>query len=454
MQANTVDTLSFFGHSFQTKAVTTLLTDISFLSSVEDIVEPDFFENDANKWIVRIIKEYYQEYGTTPTLDVFAIKRKELDSDILKETIKIELKSAYSSVDAGDLDFVKKEFREFCKNQKLKSAIVTSVDLLKLGQYDDIKLRIDAALNSGDDTDIGHSYVAEFQDRMENIARETVATPWEVINDIMDGGLGPGELGCVVAPSGIGKSWFLQKIGADCLNRGFTVAHYTLELAEKYTGKRYDSILAGVETQKLPDYQDRLKGIIDNLTGEVIIKYYPTKTASSRTIEAHVNKLVLMGKRPDIILIDYADLMKPSGKVADKKYEELGNLYEELRGISGELGIPIWTASQANRDSIEKEIIQANSIADSYQKVMTADFVMSVSRRAKDKVSDTARVHIVKNRFGPDGMTFPTTMDASFGKIEIHDPNSSTGIITSKQSAKGQELEKQILKKKFNELMD
>jgi hypothetical protein len=121
--------------------------------------------------------------------------------------------------------------------------------------------------------------------------------------------------------------------------------------------------------------------------------------------------------------------------------------------MSGELEIPIWTASQTNRSAIDSEVIEADKIADSYAKVMNADFIMSWSRKSKDKLNDTARAHIMKNRFGPDGITFPCKMNTNTGYIEVYDSTSPDGVIATKQSASGQLETKKLLHKKYVENM-
>jgi hypothetical protein len=121
--------------------------------------------------------------------------------------------------------------------------------------------------------------------------------------------------------------------------------------------------------------------------------------------------------------------------------------------MGGEYAIPIWTASQATRGSINEEVIEADKIADSYAKVMNADFIMSISRKASDKLNNTARLHIMKNRFGQDGITFPCKMDTYKGFIEVYDAKSSDGIIAQKEAGDGKIMEKQMLFKKYAETM-
>jgi hypothetical protein len=171
------------------------------------------------------------------------------------------------------------------------------------------------------------------------------------------------------------------------------------------------------------------------------------------TIRAHIENLISNKMKPDIMLIDYADLMRSAEK-SDSRHEELGQIYKELRGLSGDLNIPCWTASQTQRSSIQDEIIQADKIASSYEKIMNADLVISLSRKLEDKANHTGRAHLMKNRFGSDGITLPVYMNTGIGRIEIYDENSSKGILLKKQMQAGETMLRNTLKKKFQELQD
>jgi replicative DNA helicase len=305
-----------------------------------------------------------------------------------------------------------------------------------------------AASKVGVENDLGLDYIDNFELIMDDVKRNSVSTGWDVIDELMDGGLGPGELGVVMAPSGIGKSWFLAKIACAAVQKGMNVLHYTLELSESYVGQRYTTILTGIQTSEHKERKEEIIRKIKNIPGRVRIKYYPPQFASSKTLSAHIEKLRASGFDPNLIIIDYADLLKSSSN-RDGLYAELGGIYEELRGLSGEQKIPCWTATQTNRGAIEHEIIQADSVGDSYKKVQTADFIMSVSRKTKDKLSNTGRIHIVKNRFGPDGMTFPSKIDTFHGIMDIFALNSAEGVIATKDSKNGENLEKKLLHKKY-----
>ncbi len=447
-----VDTLVKYGQSYQSKVVASLITDVKFLEQVTEITKPAFFESQANQWIVDEVQNYFNEFRAVPTMEVFKIKVGSIEDKALKQTVVDQLKNVYLQIESNDLPYVKKEYLTFAKNQKVKDALLKSVDLLKAGNYDKIIDTMMAASKVGVENDLGLDYIDEFELIMEDVKRNSVSTGWEVIDELMDGGLGPGELGVVMAPSGIGKSWFLSKIACSALQKGKNVLHYSLELSESYVGQRYTTILTGIQTSEHKERKDEIIRKIKGTPGRVRIKYYPPQFASSKTLAAHIEKLKQIGFAPDLIIIDYADLLK-SGSNRDGLYAELGGIYEELRGLSGEHQIPIWTATQTNRAAIDHEVIQADSVGDSYKKVQTADFIMSVSRKTKDKLSNTGRIHIVKNRFGPDGMTFPAKIDTFHGVMDVFAATSADGIIAQKESKNGENLEKKLLHKKYVENM-
>jgi replicative DNA helicase len=448
-----IDTLSKYGQSFQSKVVSALITDNKFLDTISEVTTSKFFENDANKWIVSEILSYHEEYRKPPTLDVFKSQLSKVDNEVLKKTVVEQLRHVFTQVGNVDLDYIKNEFTNFCINQNLKGVILQSVDLLKAGSYDRIKDLVDKAMKVGQESDLGMDYIEDYDSRTEELSRTTVPTRWQPINDLMDGGLGPGELGVVVAPSGVGKTWILTAIGAEAVRQGLSVVHYTMELSEHYVGARYDTVFTGIPSVDLKDKKDEVKSKIKNLPGKLLIKYFPPKGVTVKKLQTHIEKMITLDNKPDVIIVDYADLLLSHSNKSDSTYAEQGGVYIDLRGMSGELEIPIWTASQTNRSAIDSEVIEADKIADSYAKVMNADFIMSWSRKSKDKLNDTARAHIMKNRFGPDGITFPCKMNTNTGYIEVYEQNSPDGVIATKEAASGQLETKKLLHKKYVENM-
>ena len=440
-------TLTQFGHVFQAKIISSLLSDKKFIQTISDILEPDYFDSDANKWLCKTIRDYFFEYKTTPTLEVMKVKIDEMENEILQVSVVDNLKESWRNVESTDLKFVQEQTLEFCRNQVMKNAIMDSVDLIEVGQYDQIKKLIDEAMKAGSDRDLGHDYIVGIEERLTKSTRDTVKTGWDPIDEVMDGGLGKGELGVVVAPAGIGKTWCLQNIGANSVKNGLNVVHYTLELNQNYVGLRYDTVFSGVTTSDIKYYQDDVKKKIDALKGTLLIKYFPTKSASVQTLTAHLSQIEIQGVKPDLVLVDYADILKGVGS---EKRHVLENIYEDLRGLAGEIECPIWTASQANRSSLEEEVIDATKVAEAYSKVMIADFVVSVSRKVEDKIANTSRFHVIKNRFGIDGITFPSSMNTNIGKIQIYESTTQSGQEVQGKMDNSQEYLRKQLANKYN----
>ena len=449
MNEHTIDSLEKYGQSFQTKVVSALLIDGKLLDTLHEIIHPRFFESDANRWIVEETVEYYNSYKRVPTMDVFKVKTSKLDNPVLKGSVVEALREAYVNVGNVDLDYIKKEFTDFCRNQNLKQVILQSIDLLKAGNYNRIQELVDAAMKVGVEADLGDDYLESFNERMEDENRDTVSTGWDVIDDLMDGGLGPGELGVIVSASGGGKTWCLVKLGTVAARKGLNVVHYTLELSQKYVGMRYDTVFSGIPSADLKERREEVYEKVKGLPGKVLLKYLPPKSMTTKKLEMHIDKLIATDNKPDLIIIDYADLMLTNTGRIESTYAEQGGIYIDLRGLSGEYGIPIWTASQANRSAGSEDVIEADKVADSYAKVMNADFIMSLSRKSTDKLNDTARFHVMKNRFGPDGMTFPSKMNTNNGIIEIYDSKSADGVIAQKESKNGEVAERKMLYKKY-----
>ena len=395
--------LTQYGHSFQTKAIGILITDRDFLQQIADIVSPEYFDNDAGKWIIHKTLKYYNEYKTIPTMEVFKVELENLQQELQNVAVKDLLKQAYKASKATDLGFVKDTFLDFCKNQTLKGALMKSVDLLELGDYDDIRSLIDKALKAGTERDIGHEYLAELEDRFREEARNTVETPWPLINKLLCGGLGQGDLGLIAGGPGGGKSWALIALGAQAVKMGFTVIHYTLELSEKYVGRRYDACFTEIPVGDVIDNKDIVKKRVENLRGGLYIREYPAGQATVNTLRAHLEKCIQQNIEPDLIIVDYADLL--TSKSSKEKRDKLDDIYTNLRGLASELKLPIWTASQVNRSGAREDIIQGDRMAESYSKMMITDFAMSLARSAEDKENGTGRWHIMKNRYGADGIT-------------------------------------------------
>ena len=454
----TLNSIQSYGHEFQIKVISSLLTHKEFLVNIHDIISDEYFENPAVKWCIKEILNYYDKYHTTPSLEVLKVELQKVDNEVLQISIKEQLKQAYVSSDE-DLEYVQEEFTNFCKNQQLKKALMSSVDLLKAGDFDGIRFIVDNALKAGQDKNLGHEYVKDIEERYRENSREIIPTPWDRINSILQGGLGNGDFGLIFGNPGGGKSWSLVALGGHAVRLGYNVLHYTLELGEDYVGKRYDAYFTKIPVDKIDSFRSKVEETIPQLPGKLIIKEYPTGRASVSTIESHIAKCTSMGTKPDMVIIDYVDLLS-SRKTNRERKDEIDDIYTSTKGLARQLNIPIWSVSQVNRAGAKDNIIEGDKAAGSYDKIMITDFCMSLSRKKEDKVNNTGRFHVMKNRYGMDGITFSLEADTSTGHISVNDVYEDDGgdehMAPKTQSNKFDTdvdtFDKQLLRQKFFEL--
>jgi replicative DNA helicase len=449
----TLASIDEYGPSFQMKVISSLLTHKEFLQNINDVLSDEYFSNPAHKWVINQIIQYYEKFHTTISMDILKVEMKKLDNEVLKVSVKEQLREAYKA-DIEDLEYVQGEFSTFCKNQQLKKALLNSVDLLKAGDYDSIKYMIESAMKAGQDKNIGHEYKKDTESRYREDHRSVVPTPWEQINELIQGGLGNGDLGLIFGNPGGGKSWTLVALGGHAVKMGYNVIHYTLELSEAYTGRRYDAFFTGTPVDQLEQHKAQVETLTADLPGELIIREYPMGKTTINTIESHIKKVIDLGIQPDLIIIDYIDLLSTRKRNVDRK-GEIDDIYTSTKGLARELNIPIWSVSQVNRAGAKDDIIEGDKAAGSYDKMMITDLSLSLSRKKEDKVNGTGRLHVMKNRYGMDGLTFQVDVNTSNGHIAIgdHYDEEADTVAPKKQSNDNfDDLDKRMLANKFFEL--
>jgi len=433
------------------KVISSLLTHKEFLQNINDVLSDEYFSNPAHKWVINEILKYYDKYHTTISMDILKVEMKKLENEVLKVSVKEQLREAYKA-DIDDLAYVQEEFSTFCKNQQLKKALLNSVDLLKAGDYDSIKYMIESAMKAGQDKNIGHEYKRDVESRYREDHRKIVPTPWVEINELIQGGLGNGDLGLIFGNPGGGKSWTLVALGGFAVQMGYNVIHYTLELSEAYTGRRYDAFFTGTPVDQLEKHKGDVEKSTSNLPGELIIREFPMGKTTISSIESHIQKVKDLGIEPDLIIIDYIDLLSSKRKRGDRK-EEIDDIYTSTKGLARELNLPIWSVSQVSRAGAKDDVIEGDKAAGSYDKMMITDLSISLSRKKEDKVNGTGRLHIMKNRYGMDGLTFQVEVDTSNGQIAIGDHYDEEADSPKKMKNEDfEELDRQMLAHKFFEL--
>ena len=447
-------TLIDYGAPFQVKTIGALLTRKEFVQNIYDILSDEHFPNPAHKWIINEILQYWNKYHTVISMDTLKIEVKKIDNDVLKTSIVEQIKEAYRHSD-DELQYVEEEFTAFCKNQQLKSALLNSVDLLNSGDYDSIRHLIDNALKAGQDRNIGHEYNKDIETRYREDYRPTVPTPWPMLNQLTQGGFGAGDLGIVFGNPGGGKSWMMVAMAAHAVKMGYNVIYYTLELGQDYVGKRFDCYFTGHSIEEVQHHRPEVESIVEGLAGKLVVKEYPPKAASVATLKAHIQKCIDADIKPDMVVIDYIDYLRPPSKKFTERKDEIDDMYVACKGMAKEFKIVVLSPSQVNRMGAKDDIIEGDKAAGSYDKIMVADFCLSLSRKKEDKVHGTGRVHVMKNRYGMDGMTFGAKIDTNNGHIELTEDLPTYEDTTSNTTSTFSQVDsfdKRELAKKFMQL--
>jgi replicative DNA helicase len=444
-----------YGKNFQEKIFHGFLTDHAWGSQMIEVMDPTFFDVRYLSYLSEKYFNYFKKYKCFPTMTLLvSIIKDDLsvgNDMILRDQIVEFLHRIKSNPSMGDINYVKDKSLDFCKRQAFKEALEKAVELIQTDKFESVVTLMKQAVAVGLPNSTGHDFFEDAESRFVKVRRQACPTGLGRLDekDILRGGLGRGEIGVITANTGVGKSHFLVAVGSNAMRAGKNVVHYTFELSEHAVGLRYDSNLCDIASNDVQDNKELvLKRYEDEELGRLIIKEYPTGSASVLTIRNHIEKLMLKGFVPSLIIIDYADIMR-STRAYDSLRHELKLIYEELRNLSMDMSVPIWTASQANRDSAKSDIVGLENMSEAYGKAMVADVVISLSRKAMEKSTGTGRLFVAKNRAGKDGLVFPIHIDTSMSKITILDETQ----LTLGEAVKQDENEmKNLLREKWRQV--
>ena len=440
-------TFAVQGTRFQEALAQLMLDDSTFCGQLMEVLDVNFFELKYLRLFAQKIIDYRKKYGVHPSRDTIGtILRSEigLESEVVQKQVREYYARILSTDSVDGAEHIKDVSLDFCKKQKLKEAMIKSVELIKSSSFDEVSKVINDALKLGTDNNHGYDYLADFESRFIVKARNPISTGWDLIDNITKGGLGKRELGVVIASTGSGKSQCMVHLGAAALKQGKNVVYYTLELQDTVVASRFDSCLTGININDLQMHKDHVLGVIKDVKGKLIVKEYPSKSASTVTIRNHLEKLKSHGFEPDMVIVDYADLLRPAVREKEKR-QELESIYEEWRGIAQAFDCTMFTCSQTNRSGLNAEVITMESISEAFNKCFVADFICTVSRTVKDKASNEGRMYIAKNRNGPDGMVFP--LFADYKNVTIRVLQESTESVSEIIANSAKQQEKNLLER-------
>lgn len=418
---------SGYDASFQRKMIRVLFQDQDFVCTTAAHLKPEVFDSPAHRWLARTIVGYAARHGAGIGLDGLRIER---DRAVKLKTLKVDHRSKVNSLikaidrPVPDRSFVKEELYRFIKHQAINQAMRNSLEHLDKLDFDAIDVEWSHVLDVKQELSggLGHSFVKDVRERTKrrkSYEKNGISTGTKLDEFMKPGGLPPKALGVVLAPSGKGKSHCLIHIGKSAvLESDAKVLHITTELSEEMIADRYDAAFANIDIKQLEQKRGTVKRAVRELGtkyGDFLrIKEFAPATLTARALLAFVRQLERIAFYPTLIVIDSADDMIPFTASRDHNaYDDYGMVYRELRKLSYDLGLPIWTASQTNKDALNKEFVDWNAVADSSKKIMVADAVIILLQTLAEKKQKAARLFFAKNRFGGDKFDIKVQLDWS-----------------------------------------
>ena len=380
-----------FNQDIQKLFLEMFLADAEAFVRCQGIFESENFDQKLKEG-AEFIKKYVDEYKVMPELE------------IVNSACGTQFKDA-SSVGSEHTDWLLDTFEKFSRHKALERAILKSADLIEKGEYGPVEGLVKEAIQIGLAKDMGTDYFADPRARLEGLKNNNgqVSTGWPSIDKKLFGGFNRGELNIFAGGSGAGKSLFLQNMAVNFATEGMNVLYISLELSEALTAMRIDSMLTGVATRdifkNLDDIEMKVK-MMGKKSGRIQIKYMPSGK-NANDLRSYVKEWSIKNKaKPDVLLIDYLDLMMPlSVKVSPSDlFVKDKYVSEELRNLAMELGCVFVTASQLNRAAVEEIEFDHSHISGGLSKIQTADNVIGIFTSRAMKERGRYQIQFMKTR--------------------------------------------------------
>jgi len=398
------------------------LTDSGYLSTIADNVQPEFFKSKDISDIFTIIKEFNETRNKLPTTTEI---KQYLVTDQLKETFR-RLVGSFAEIDKGiDKDELIENTEQFLKEKAVYCTMMESAEAISAGEVDTSVIldKFEKSCNISLVTDLGLSVKDNIDDIIEDLTtvEDKIPSNWEWLDDSLDGGfIKQGKSLYVFAgETNIGKSIFLGNVAANIASQGKNVLLVTLEMSELLYARRICTHVSKIPMKEMAVNGASLRAAMTEGEGNVYIKEFPPSTITPNTIKAFAKKFTDQGIHLDAIVIDYLNLIH--SPIGNNSYERIKNVTEQVRAISYVFNCPIISATQLNRAGFDQDNPDLATISESIGLAATADVIMSIFQNDEDRDLGIIRLGMMKNRYGPRGMTQAMRIDYSTLSIEQAD---------------------------------
>ena len=444
----------YLGNTFQIQLLNQIIVDKEFAQSIVDVLEPSYFDNKYFKIVVQMIREYYGKYQSTPTFDTLEqIAKSEISQELVLKIVLDTLKQIQNAPFDGSV-FVQEKALKFCKQQELQKAMDKAQKIITQGDfesYDQVENMVREALQVGERETGVLDVFTGLDDVLNDDYRHPIPMGIAGLDRLLKGGLAKGEIGVILAPTGVGKTTLMTKIANSAFNIGYNVLQIFFEDNVKIIQRKHITLWTGIEPDNLSlmkeDVMEKLQEVQNSMPNRLILKKLPSDTMTMNQIKLQVRKMIADGIKIDMVTLDYIDCVVPDNLKTDEWKAE-GSVMRHFEAMCHELNLAGWTATQGNRSSISSEVVTTDQMGGSIKKAQVGHVIISVAKTLQQKEMKLATMAITKSRLGQDGVVFENCKFDN--ELLIIDTESSVTFLgfEEQQVEKKQERIKELLEKR------
>ena len=402
----------YLGNTFQIQLLNNIILYKDFATSIVDVLDPKYFDNQYFRLIMQMIREYYIKYEHAPTYNTLEqMTKSEISSPMAQKMVMDMLEQVKESPIEGS-DYVQEKSLKFCKQQELQKVMSKAQKIIDKGDfesYDHLEEMVREALQVGE-VEIGTSDVfSNLDEVLDDDYRHPIPMGIQGIDNLLKGGLAKGEIGVILAPTGVGKTTILTKLANNAFNLGYSVLQIFFEDNPKIIQRKHFTMWTGIAPDDLSNHRDvvieKVKEIKLNTKNKLTLKKLPSDTMTMNQIKNQVRKMTAEGNKVDMIVLDYIDCVVPDRKLEDEWKSEV-SVMRAFEALCHELQIVGWTATQGNRSSISSEVVTTDQMGGSIKKAQVGHVIITVAKTLQQKEMNLATIAITKSRLGKDGVVF------------------------------------------------
>jgi len=444
----------YLGNNFQIQLLNQIIVDKDFSHSIIDVIENNYFENKYFKIIIQMIKEYYKKYDHTPSFDTLEqVAKSELQQETAVKVVLDTVKKIKSAPIDG-VDFVQEKALKFCKQQELQKVMKKAQKIIDGGEFENYdtleELVRDALLVGSKDTSMLDVF-SNLDQVLDEDYRHPIPMGIPGIDRLLKGGLAKGEIGVILAPTGVGKSTILTKISNHAFNLGFNVLQVFFEDNPKVIQRKHFILWTKIHPDELSEKKEevmkKVNEIKETMPNELILKKLPSDTKTMLQIKNEIRKMIADGVKIDMVVLDYIDCVVPDKNLGDEWKSE-GSVMRGFEAMCHELNLVGWTATQGNRASISSEVVTTDQMGGSIKKAQVGHVIISVAKTLQQKEMKLATIAITKSRIGDDGVVFENCkFDNAMIEIDTESTTTFLGLEEQKEERQRQRV-KELLEKR------